>query len=119
MAQLLLKLLVCPLILWLVDIFSQDVNYQAAYQPIMAGVFLAVIDRIMEYFLLNQVLFRLSVWINNGADFLMAILVVYTSQFLFPGSGVTFFGAFVAALILTITEHMQHVIFAKRAPRTN
>lgn len=117
MAELLIKFFVCPIIIVLIDILSSDVDYQAVYQPIVVGLFLAVAGRIMESFSLKEKAPVMSVWISNVLDFIIAFAVVYFSQYYYLGSRITFFGALVTALIVAVTEHIQHIIFINRALR--
>ena len=113
MAQLLIKFVVCPLVILLIDIFSHDMNYQFMYQPIIVGIVLAAVGRFLEYFLLQGK----TVWISTILDFLTTMVIVYFSRYFFAGSMVTLFSAFVTALILGIMEHIQHMIFVIRAQR--
>jgi hypothetical protein len=117
MAELLLKLLVCPIVVLLVDILSGDVDYQAVYQPLAVGLFIAVAGRFMEYFSLKAKTLVISVWISSVIDFVIAFAVVYFSQYLYLGSRITFFGALVTALMIAVTEYFQHVIFLSRSLR--
>jgi hypothetical protein len=110
LAPLFIKLLVCPAVVLLMDIISTEVDYRAVYQAVMVGLILAVLGRILENFLLRS----RTVWISTAVDFVAATVVLYFSPLVFPGSRVTFTGALVTALLLAVTEYIQHVVLVQR-----
>lgn len=103
MAGLLVKLIVCPLTVMLAAYIFPNVNYTALYQPIIVGLILALSAHMMEVFLLKKGTF----WMSTFMDFIAATLIVYFVS-LFQLATVTFFGAILTALLLTLTEFVQH-----------
>jgi uncharacterized membrane protein YjjP (DUF1212 family) len=104
MTGLLMKLFICPTLVLLSDLLFRGINYSNIYQPVTVGLFLALAAHISELFSLG----RVSIWINNTIDFIAAFAIIYISQFYYTGSRITFTGAFLAAVILTISEYFQH-----------
>jgi hypothetical protein len=103
MLGLILKLIVCPLTVLFASMIFPNVNYTALYQPIIVGLVLAVSAHMMEVLLLNEGTF----WISTVADFMAATLIVYFVS-LFQIATVTFLGAILTAILLTVTEIVQH-----------
>ncbi|WP_199622686.1 DUF2512 family protein [Paenibacillus alkalitolerans] len=103
MAGLFVKLIVCPLTVILASYLFPNVNYTALYQPIIVGLVLAVAAHMMEVFLLKEGTF----WLSTAMDFIAATLIVYFVS-LFQAANVTFFGAILTAILLTLTEIVQH-----------
>jgi uncharacterized membrane protein YeaQ/YmgE (transglycosylase-associated protein family) len=103
MLGLIVKLIVCPLTVILASVIFPNVNYTAFYQPIIVGLILAVSAHMMEVFLLKRGTF----WISTIADFIAATIIVYVVS-LFQVATVTFLGAILTAILLTITEIVQH-----------
>lgn len=103
MAGLLVKLIVCPLTVIFAAYIFLNVNYTVLYQPIIVGLILALSAHMMEVFLLKEGTF----WMSTIMDFIVATLIVYFVS-LFQVATVTFFGAILTALVLTLTEIVQH-----------
>jgi hypothetical protein len=104
MAGLLMKLFICPTLVLLSDVLFRSINYSNIYQPVTVGLFLALVAHISELFSLG----RVSIRMNNVIDFIAAFAVIYASRFYYAGSRITFTGAFLTAVILTISEYFQH-----------
>ncbi len=97
------KLFVCPLTVFFSDLIFPNVDYTAFYQPIIVGLILAVSAHMMEVLLLKRGTF----WTSTILDFMAATLIVYFVS-LFQVATVTFFGAVLTAILLTMTEIVQH-----------
>lgn len=104
MIGLIMKLIVCPLVVILSDALLDSVNYASIYQAIGVGIVLALLAHTMEVMVLRKGTF----WISTAADFIAAFAVVYLSQFVLYGTFITFTGALITALLLTVTEYFQH-----------
>jgi hypothetical protein len=103
MLGLIIKLVICPFTVWFASIIFPNVNYTALYQPIIVGLILAVSAHMMEILLLKRGTF----WVSTVADFMAATLIVYFVS-LFQVATVTLFGAILTAILITITEIIQH-----------
>ena len=110
MTGLIMKLIICPLVVYLADVLSNEVNYAALYQPILVGLILAALAHTMEVFFLKKE----TIWLSTGLDFVAAAAVLYISGLVIPGATVTFIGAIVTALVLTATEIAQHLWLTKK-----
>ncbi|WP_200411883.1 DUF2512 family protein [Virgibacillus salexigens] len=104
MIALIIKLIVCPTMVVFSDLIFPNVNYSAFHQPIIVGITLAVIGHAMEALLLTKNTF----WLSLVLDFIAAILIVYFVSLFFQNTIVTFFGAFLTALVLGVTEIVHH-----------
>lgn len=105
MVGFIIKLFVCPTVVYLSDFMFRDVYYPALYQPILVGLVLAVAAHIMELFILRRGTF----WISNIMDFFAATAIVYFSAFFFTGARITYIGAMLTAFFLAVTEYFQHL----------
>ena len=83
MTGFIIKIFACPITLMISDVLFGNVSYANMYQPIVAGLILAVLAHTMEVFLLREGTF----WISNVADFIAAILIVYITQFFYQEQG--------------------------------
>lgn len=109
MIGLIIKVLVCPLVVYISDMVFKDINYINSYQAIITGLVIAVIGHIMEVFILKKG----TLWISSFADLAASFIIVYLSQFFLPGSYITPAGAAITALIIAITEHLEHIYLIK------
>lgn len=98
------KIFICPTIVVLASFILPNVNYATIFQPIMIGLVLALAAHIMEVLILKKGTF----WLSSFADFVAAVLIVYFGSLLFTSAYVTFWGALITALFLTLTELIQH-----------
>ena len=105
MAGFLVKLIICPLTVLAADILFPQVYYPSVFQAILVGVILAVGAYAMEVLLLKRGTF----WISTAVDFIAATLIVFVVSLLLPGARVTLLGAIMTALLLSITEYVQHL----------
>ncbi|MFC2947741.1 DUF2512 family protein [Virgibacillus sediminis] len=104
MTGLIMKLIICPITVTLASFIFPNVAYAALWQPVLVGLILAVAAHVMEMFLLKDG----TLWVSTVMDFGAATLIVYfVSQFL-AGAEVTFIGAVLTGILLTITEIFQH-----------
>lgn len=101
---LLVKLIVCPLVIILANVIFANVNYTVLYQPIIVGLILALFAHMMEVMFLK----RGTLWISTIFDFIAATLIVYLVSLL-QEAKVTFLGAILTAIILMVTEIIQHL----------
>jgi hypothetical protein len=101
---LILKILICPAVVYLTDVATIDVNFASANQAVLLGLVLAVAGQVMELVLLK----RGTLWFSTLVDFLAFIFIVYVGSWFLPGSYVTFVGALLTASFLAITEYLQH-----------
>lgn len=104
MLGLIVKLFVCPITVTIATFIFPNVNYANLWQPIVVGLVLAVSAHMMELFILQKGTF----WFSTALDFLAATLIVYVVSLFFDTAAVTFFGALLTAVLLSITELVQH-----------
>lgn len=113
MTSLAMKIVICPIAVLLSSYIFPNVYYPNWFQAILVGIILAAGGVMLEYLFLREG----TLWSSNIIDFVASFLIVYfVSQFL-PGAVVTFWGAFLVALLITVTEHFQHA-FLIRSGRT-
>jgi uncharacterized membrane protein len=100
----LMKLVICPLTVFIASYILPNVNYQTLYQPIIVGLVLAGTGVLMEYFFLKEG----NLWLSTGMDFVASVLIVYFVSLFFVGSLVTLFGAILTGFLLAVIEHFTH-----------
>jgi hypothetical protein len=102
MVGLIMKLIACPIILLASNYFF-GLGYTLT-QIIVVGIILAVIAHLMEVLLLKRGTF----WVSTVSDFIAAFLVVYLSQYFLANVTITFLGALLTAIIVTVVEYFVH-----------
>lgn len=105
MLNLIMKIIICPIVLLIAAAMLTNVNYLYTHQPIVIGVTLAVAGHLLEWALLSRATF----WISIIADFVSSTLIIYVLSYFFVDAAVTFFGAMVVALFLTVIEFFVHM----------
>jgi hypothetical protein len=105
LAGLFIKLLVCPAVVILADALFPEVFYPSLYQSISVGMLLALAGHFLEVSLLK----RGTLWMITLIDMAGACAIVFVSAYLLSGTRVTFLGAVFTAILLTVTEYLQHV----------
>lgn len=105
MTGLIMKIFMSPLTLLISDYLFDQVNYGNLYQPIIVGLILALLAHLMELMLLR----RGTLWLSLAADALAAVLLIYFISNLFAGARVTLPGAIFTAILIGVTEYVQHV----------
>jgi len=104
MTGFILKIILYPLILAIASYIFPNVDYATMFQPIIVGLILAVVAHLMEILLLK----RETTILSDLADFVAATLVVYFVSNLLDGAAVTFAGALLTSIILTLIEIPVH-----------
>ncbi|QKY69169.1 DUF2512 family protein [Lentibacillus sp. CBA3610] len=104
MTGLIVKLLVCPIALYVASWIFPNVDFGYWYQPIILGVVLAFVGYFMERAMLREETNGLSI----GVDFIVSTLIVYFGAMMFADTAVTFFGAILTGILLAVTEIFQH-----------
>lgn len=104
MTGFIMKIILMPLVVAICSGIFGNVDYVSWYQPIVVGLVLAVIGQLLEVMMLR----RSTTFITDIIDFIAATLIVYyVSQYL-NGAFVTFWGAVLTALIITLIEIPVH-----------
>lgn len=103
MLSFIVKLLITPLLIFLVTKVSQEIEYPLLYQPILIGLILAVIGELMEIKLFQTRL----LWTCLAIDFIAAVGIIYFSQFFFNNALITPQAALKAAIIFFLSEYFQ------------
>jgi hypothetical protein len=109
MGGVILKLIVCPLMLYIANFLFDSVIFASLFQIILVGLVLAFASHIMEVMLLRRGTF----WISTGMDFIAALAIIYFSQFFIAGVRITLFGAVLTAFLLAVTEYFLHFYLLK------
>ncbi|WP_164984872.1 DUF2512 family protein [Ammoniphilus sp. CFH 90114] len=104
MTGLWMKLIICPLVIFLVDWMTGEVYYPMFFQALLVGLVLAAAGHAMEVMWLK----RGRLWVMTILDFFASAAIVFFSQFVLPGAFVTIIGALIAASFLAITEYFTH-----------
>ncbi|SEQ27579.1 Protein of unknown function [Virgibacillus subterraneus] len=104
MTGLVVKLLICPIGLFLASWVFPNVEFGYWYQPIILGVVLAFVGYFMERILLREE----TNWLSVFMDFVATTLIVYFGAMLFVDTRITFFGSILTAALLAVTEIFQH-----------
>ena len=105
MTGLIIKVFAFPLVIFLSDYFLPAIRYTSLYQPVFIGIALALVAHMLEKVILK----RGTLWLSTIADFLIALPIIYFSQFLFPHSLITWTGAALAAFLLSLAEILVHL----------
>jgi Protein of unknown function (DUF2512). len=104
-----MKIITYPFILIVSDYLFRDIYYSYIYQPIFIAAILAIAANLMELSLLKPG----TLLISTSADFLLAFVIVYFSQFILPGSRITLMGAVLSSTLLALDEYFQHLYLIK------
>ncbi len=104
MSGFLVKIIVCPLIVYIAGVFFRQVSFTALYQPVIIGLILAAAAHTMELYILKPG----ALWISTAIDFVAATLIIFIVQFFMKGLSISFAGAIFTVLLFTVTEIFQH-----------
>lgn len=113
MISLILKILSIPVLLWAASLMSSGIYYPSFYQPLATGLIISGVGRLAEKLLLKPG----TVWISVFADTVLAILIIYYSQYVFTGARITWAGAAIVSLIIGIVEYVVHVMLVNQVQR--
>lgn len=106
----LLKLVLCPLGVFLGDLMLTDVAFPSLALVIIVGVALAVVGRLLEAIMLRPG----TLWLSTVADWAASAAIVYISQFLIAGAYVSVVGALLTGGIIAIFEYVLHRMILTR-----
>lgn len=109
MTSLLMKIIACPLVLFVASWLFPNVEFGAFYQIVVVGLILAVVGVLMEYLLLREG----TLWISTILDFVVSTLILYLIANMFAGAAVTFFGAVLTSILLGVVEYFAHLFLIK------
>lgn len=99
------KIITGPLILFLASsLFPRLIHYASFSQALITGLIIGAVGYLMELLILK----RGTAWTSTLADFAAAAIVIYASQYFFPGAYITLIGAIITALLLGVVEHILH-----------
>lgn len=104
MTGLIVKLIVCPIGIYLASWVFPNVDFGYWYHPIILGAVLAFVGYYMERVMLREE----TNWLSVFMDFIASTLIVYFGAMLLVNTGVTFFGAILTGALLAVTEIFQH-----------
>ncbi|MFT4412605.1 DUF2512 family protein [Fredinandcohnia humi] len=104
MTGLFMKIIILPLVVAICAGIFGNVDYVRWYQPIIVGLLLAIVGHLMEVMMLR----RNTEVITDITDFITAALVVYFVSIFLEGARVSFWGAVLTALVVTLIEIPVH-----------
>ncbi len=105
MTGLVMKLLICPTVVFLSGIIFREVYFPTFHAPLLIGLILAAAAHTMEIWTLKPG----TLWISTIIDFAAASVIVYLLAWILPGATVTLLGAIYTAFLLALTEYGQHL----------
>jgi hypothetical protein len=100
-----IKIFTSPLLLMAADYLTNSIVFSALWQPAAIGILFALVSYLFEQITLR----RGSLWISTILDFLLAALIIYTSQFFLKETRISLVGAIFAAAVLSAFEYIVHV----------
>jgi len=105
MTGLLIKLLICPAIIFLSDILFKEVYFPSFYGYLFIGMILAATAHLLEVFILKPG----TLWRSTLIDFAAAFALVYMLSAILPGVSVSMLGAVNTALLFLFSEYALHL----------
>jgi hypothetical protein len=94
---------------WLASLFIPGIFYPVWYQPVLVGLVVSILGRIIEKLILKPG----TVWLSNIADAVLAAVIIYYSQNFFPGAWITWGSALITSLILGVIEYGVHTLLVR------
>lgn len=104
-----MKLFIYPILMVILHALLPGLRYSFLYQAVAVGILLALLAHGLELILLKDGTF----WISNILDFVIALIVVYSSQFFTTGTRITPGDALITAFVLALTEFYQHLFILR------
>ncbi|MFC7393131.1 DUF2512 family protein [Scopulibacillus cellulosilyticus] len=115
MVNFILKIVLTPVIIVIADLFSNvQINYGTAYEAVIMGVIVGLINFAVELLLFRRGTF----WITTVADFVITMFVVFFGSNIFTDAYVGALGAFTVSLIITVLEYFLHFYVLKEKWQT-
>lgn len=105
MRNLIMKLIMLPIVVVIASNLLTTVNFPYVRQPIILGVTLAVTGHLLEWAILSERTF----WLTLIVDFVTATITVYILGYFFTGAQVTFMGAILTAALISVLEYFVHM----------
>ncbi|MDK2799440.1 MAG: hypothetical protein PWP27_806 [Clostridiales bacterium] len=110
MIHFIIKLIVCPTVVYLSDLLFRSVEFSTSGQILLVGWTLSIAAYIADVALLE----RYGNILQTIIDFVVAISIIMIYQYFLPAAVVTFSGALITALLLAVTEYAAHVWLLQR-----
>lgn len=104
MISFILKVVSLPLILMLAMFLFDSVHFGSMWQPLILGAILACVGVAMEYLLLKERTFLLSLIL----DFVVSVILIWSIANMLDEAAVTLWGAILTSLIIGIAEYFIH-----------
>nr|WP_275583899.1 DUF2512 family protein [Scopulibacillus daqui] len=105
-----LKIVLTPVIIIIADLFSNvQINYGTAYEAVIIGVIVGLINFAVELLLFRRGTF----WITTIADFVITMFVIFFGSNVFRDAYIGALGAFTLSLIITVLEYFIHFYVLK------
>jgi hypothetical protein len=102
--NLLVKLVVCPFVVYIADVLSPQINFALMWQILAIGWILAIISNIGDRLLLEKISILTLTWL----DVIMFSLIIWLSSLFYTNAHITFSGSLFAGIILGFEEYLNH-----------
>ncbi len=109
MRNLIMKIIMLPIVVIIASNLLTTVDFPYLRQPIITGVTLAIAGHLLEWAILSERTF----WLSLIVDFVTATIIVYILGYFFTGAQVTFMGAVVTAALISVLEYFVHLWLLK------
>jgi len=116
LTNLIVKIVACPLLLYIADAMFPQVDYATIGQIIGVGLVIAGIAYFLDGLLLRQA--KVDSMSSAVADLAAVTAVVWLSQFVLPGVRITFIGALLTGVLLGLAEYALHKVFTTEGRKT-
>lgn len=114
MTNFLLKLIVYPILLIIVDLLFTNFSFSYLYQPIIIGLSLGILITFFDWALV----YRGTLWIATFSDLIISFLVIYFGSLFFANAYVSTTGSIIAAIVIAIYEYFAHIWLIRHDTRT-
>ena len=104
MLNLVLKIIICPLTIYIADMLSPQINFYLLMDIIIIGLIVALVGYIGDSFLLKKISNFTLTWI----DVILSTLVIWISSWFFTTAQITFSGSLFTGILLGFTEYLSH-----------
>lgn len=104
MVFLLVKITLSIAMLFLGTYIFPGISYPYFFQPVILGLIIALTGRLMEYMVLEKGF----LWTSTLMDLISFTAIIHIGSLFMEDATITFVGAFLTALLLSVGEHLLH-----------
>lgn len=102
--NLLVKLAVCPLVIYIADVLSPQINFSSIWQILAIGWVVAVVSNVGDRLLLEKISILTLTWL----DVAIFSLIIWLSSLVYTNSYISFSGSLFAGILLGFEEYLNH-----------